>query len=521
VVRETLRCLGLGDREWRRFLARWLGVAAILIGLAAFQSDGYHHPDEYFQTLEFAGAKLGLTPLEDLPWEYSTRMRSWLQPGMYVVLARVLDVAGVQDPFAWTLVFRLVSGALGWLAVVALSLSAWLFFPSLDVRRTAVAALCLTWFVPYLSVRTSSESLSGSCLILGLVLLVWAAQDGSSVNRGSAQRLAIATSGLLLGLAFELRFAVAVSAVSVVAWALVVARLPWRRAAWLAPGALAALMLGAWVDRWGYGTWVFPPYEYLLQNVVEGVAARRFGATPPFGYLMLAANGPAAILVVPAILTAVVAWVRKPLHPLTWATASLFLAHSLIAHKELRFLFPAASAMPFLCILAVAPCGDRWDAWTGGLWRKRRGIVARVLLALDLLALAIFTLTPTRPQISFQRFVREHYPTRFEAFVTTPDSPWEADRLQMHFYRPDDLVLHQCRYSELAGVARQRFLLVTPALDDGALGLPTHTCMPLYRSFPGWARHLAWAEIDRLPAWDLYRCTRRQRVPPNTSRTRP
>ncbi len=510
--------MGLCDREWRRFLARWLGVAILLIGAAAFRSDGYHHLDEYFQTLEFAAAKLGRTPLEDLPWEYSARMRSWLQPGLYVALARLLGVAGIHDPFAWTLVFRLVSGLLAWLAVVALGLSAWRFFPDPEVRRTAVAALCLTWFVPYLSVRTSSESLSGSCLMLGISLLVWATQDGPATSRGSPHLLALAISGLLLGLAFELRFATGVAAVAVAAWALVVPGLPWRRAAWLAPGGLAALVLGACVDRWGYGSWVFPPYYYLFHNVVEGIAAQRFGAMPPYGYLVIAAHAPAAILVIPTILASFVAWLRKPLHPLTWAVASLFLVHSLIAHKELRFLFPVALATPFLCVLALAPCGDRWDAWTGALWRRRHGIVGRALLVLNLLALAAFTSIPTRPQISFQRFIREHYPTGFEAIMTTPHSPWQANRLQMHFYRPEPLVLHQVDRADLEGMVRRRFLFVTPALDDGALRLRNYACLPLYRSFPDWFRHLAWAEIDRVPAWDLYRCVRRPAVqPPGSS----
>jgi len=50
--------------------------------LAAWRSAGYYHADEQFQTLEFAGAKLGLTPVEALPWEHRLRMRSWLQPGL-------------------------------------------------------------------------------------------------------------------------------------------------------------------------------------------------------------------------------------------------------------------------------------------------------------------------------------------------------------------------------------------------------------------------------------------------------
>jgi hypothetical protein len=171
-------------------------------------------------------------------------------------------------------------------------------------------------------------------------------------------------------------------------------------------------------------------------------------------------------------------------------------------------------ATPFLCILAIAPRGDRWDRWVAPLWRGRRGIGGRVLFLLNLLALAVFTLAPTRPQISFQRFVREHYPARFEAFLSTGDSPWQADHLQMHFYRPEELVLHRVDLADLETMLRPRFLLVSPALDDRALRLRTYACTPLHHSLPDWSRHLAWAEIDRVPAWDLYRCVRRGAVPP-------
>jgi phosphatidylinositol glycan class B len=259
---------GVDDRPWLRILLLWLGAGLLLIVIAAVQSDGYHHPDEYFQTLEFAGAKLGRTPAQELPWEYVYRMRPWLQPGLYVALARALGSMGVSDPFVWALGCRLVSGVLGWLAVVGMALCCYRWFVEPAARRAAVICLCLAWFVPYLAVRTSSESLAGSCFVLGLGWLILTSTDGSRVSEPSS-RLALSTVGFLFGLAFEFRYAVAVAVVAVVAWAVLVARLPARRMAWLAPGLLLALALGACADRWGYGAWVFPPYQYLFRNLVE------------------------------------------------------------------------------------------------------------------------------------------------------------------------------------------------------------------------------------------------------------
>jgi phosphatidylinositol glycan class B len=496
--------------EWRRFVGRWLGVSAILIVIAAFQSDGFHHPDEYFQTLEFAGTKLGRTPAGDLPWEHSLRMRSWLQPGLYVAMARSLETVGIHDPFAWALAFRLSSGLFAWAAVAALCLVASRLFPDPEARRAAVAALCLAWFVPYLSVRTSSESLAGSCLMLGTSLLLWSATTDGSSSFSTPRPMTFGAAGLLFGLAFELRFATAIVALSMAAWAILVARLPLRRLVWAAVGVLAALGLGACVDRWGYGSWVFPGYEYLYENMSKDVAAQRFGSLPPYGYLVLAATGPAAPLVVFAMAATVLAWVRKPWNPLTWATAPFFLAHSVISHKEMRFLFPVALATPFLCVLALAPSGDSWDGRTRPLWAARRGPAGRLLLALNLLALAAFSLTPTRPQLSFQRFVRRHHPKRFEAYMLTPFSPWAAEGLNMDFYRPDALVLHQVAdVAEAEEHSEARFLLVTEALDTAPTRARGYTCAARYRAFPSWLAESWLRPLEGVPAWNLYECVRR------------
>jgi len=94
--------------------------------------------------------------------------------------------------------------------------------------------------------------------------------------------------------------------------------------------------------------------------------------------------------------------------------------------------------------------------------------------------------------------------------MTTPDSPWEADHLPMQFYRPESLALHEVDAPGLDEMVRPRFLLVTPSFDDTPSRLRAYSCTPLYTSLPSWTRRLTWAGIDRVPAWDLSRCVRRE-----------
>jgi phosphatidylinositol glycan class B len=503
-VAALLRRGGLDDLSWRRFLARWLGASLVLILIAALRSDGFHHPDEYFQTLEFASAKLGRTPFQDLPWEYAYRMRSWLQPGLYYVVARGLGGLGVGDPFAWSFSFRLISGLLGWVSIAALALCVPHWLPENEQRRAAIRALSLGFFVPYLAVRTSSESLAGSCFILGMSLLVL---TGDGRPKGRVLPLGFGAIGFLFGLAFEFRYAMGIAVVAITVWAALVARVRGLRLLGLALGFLIALALGALIDRWGYGAWTFPPYEYLITNLVQGRAAGEFGELPFYGYFLLAVMSPAAPFLLILMAATLLGSLRKPLHPLSWAAGPFFVAHSLIGHKELRFLFPLALLSLVFLVLALAPQGDRWDRWVRPVWSRRAHPLARVLLACNVVGLGILCFAPMRPQVSFQRFVRHHFPKRFEAHLLTPFSPWVAGKLSMHFYRPETLVLHPL--GSLAEVERQglpRFLVITGSFDPPPSLQSGYSCKALYRSLPYFMRELFPEGAETIPAWDLYRC---------------
>ena len=88
--------------------------------IAAFFSKGFHHPDEHFQILEMAALKLGLTSPGDLPWEFHEKMRSAFQPWLAVGVDRLGCRLGICDPFFITILLRLLSAVLSWLASYSL-----------------------------------------------------------------------------------------------------------------------------------------------------------------------------------------------------------------------------------------------------------------------------------------------------------------------------------------------------------------------------------------------------------------
>jgi len=500
-----MRDAGSAGREeaapWGRERTFWLGLSLCLVLWASLCSTGFYHPDEHFQTLEFAGAKLGRTPQGGLPWEFRFRIRPWLQPGIYYVLARALMTLGVEDPPSWALSFRLLSGILGWLGLVVLSRSSERWFANPELSRAALKALCLVWFLPFLMVRTSSESLSGSCFALGFGLML-APPD---LPRGFGSMFVV---GLLFGSAFEFRFAVGIMVLSALAWGAFWGRLRSSHFLGIAIGLSCTLALGAGIDRWGYGEWVAPALNYLTYNVFEGRSAERFGALPFWGYFVLMSQNPMAPFVLALAVAALLAWVRHPRHPLTWAAAPFFLIHCFIPHKELRFLFPLAILAPVFPVLAFAPQGDPWDRWLAPLWAIRSRPLGRALLAANLLVLFVFCSTPNQPTVSFQRYILQRFPNHFTAYLLTPFSPYVLNNLSMFFYRPATLELHPARTIEdIERLRLPRFLVITDSFAENPGR--DYDCEALYRSFPQWLERLKRrALLDRPWGWTLYRCAR-------------
>lgn len=380
-----------------RLLGVVLAASLAFTVAAAAASDSVFQVDEHFQVVEFAGHKLGVTPAEALTWEFPARIRPWLHPGSYVLLARALQGAGVESPFALARAFRLASGLLSWAALLALLLAVRRWFPSPRWRRAAYLSLSLPYFVPYLAARVSSESLATSFLMLGLAALV--ARDGPASPRHLA-------AGLAFGLAYACRFQAGVAVAGVVLWVLVHARDRWRQMALLGAGIAAALAVAAWADAWGYGTWEPVAWNYLRVNLLEGKAAS-FGTMPFFAYLgLLAGQWPPFGLVLMAGM--LLFWVRFPRHVLTWLTVPFFLVHSLIAHKEIRFLFPILPAATLCALLVWAgPASPRrWEA------RLRRFLAVvwfgRATWALNAVGLAALCLLPSTDNLGLQRYFHDH-----------------------------------------------------------------------------------------------------------------
>jgi phosphatidylinositol glycan class B len=385
-----------------------LRIQLAAVAVTALFSVTYFHPDEHFQVLEPLGVKLGTTSDAQLTWEFGARMRAWMQPAAYFVIAKAARAAGARDIFAIAFLLRLSSGLLSWLALSAMVRTTLRWATDPVARRLQVLATTWLGFLPYLAVRTSSENVSGALFALGFCSALAAVPPAAS---GAVRVLLPAraglVAGLLFGLAFECRFQTGVLVAGFVAWLLVFRRIGPRGAAGLSAGLAAAVGLGLVVDRWGYGVWCFPAWEYLRVNLVDRVASARFGTDPFYGYLYLLPANLFAPVVLVLMLALALTWTRRPKHPVTWVTLPYTLVASALAHKEERLLFPMILVATSAVTLGLSPSERktgrsaglgrlaRWaDAVAARVWRLRTSPFAWLLVADDLAGMALLAVYP-------------------------------------------------------------------------------------------------------------------------------
>ena len=223
------------EREWRLFVARWMGLALAFHLIAAWFSVGHHSVDEYFQILEFLSYKRGLTPMRDLAVEFQERMRPWMQPFIYGQLIRAWEAVGVQNPFTWAWSFRLADRAPG-LGRHRRARPA----RAPMVRGSQGAALLRGGSRAHLVLAGASCSpLFGEHGRLGLFAGAGAAHERR------AGRCPVFSGGALLGLSFEARFQMGFMIAGLLAWLVFMARVPWRKFVVTAAGLAFVFRLGA------------------------------------------------------------------------------------------------------------------------------------------------------------------------------------------------------------------------------------------------------------------------------------
>jgi phosphatidylinositol glycan class B len=477
-----------------RWLWKWMGISLFLHLLAVFFSAGFQNSDEHFQILEFLGYWLGKSPASDLSVEFHRQMRPWLQVFLYWLPVRGLRFLGVESPFVWAASIRLLSALIGWSSVVFLALRARSWIEDTLGYRFAVLGLCLSWFVPALHARHSSENLSGAVLVLALC----------AATGRVRQRFVLA--GILTGLAFELRYQVGVMGLGLFAWLVFASGLTrrLRMALQFVSGALIALALGVVCDRIGYGQWVVAPWNYFKFNLLEGQLDAA-GVYPFWDYFRRMWTESVPGLAFISILGLILSWVSTPLSPLTWAMAPFFLFHVAMGHKETRFLFPMAHVAPVALAQALFPLRESRWRWSWSRLRDYRLIryTAYGVVGFNLIVLSGMVFLPALASMRFFAAVHEvASEVRPLRLHLGEQDPYVFGGIRMNFYRPAGLELVRGAGVQTgnAGVGVVQWWAL-PRADRVPCEIHTAT-------YPEWVgRLIGKSRYNSIRNWTLFRCS--------------
>jgi hypothetical protein len=334
---------------------QWLVPAAFLLAafvsrlLTAIWFPSIHHPDEIYQSLEQAHRAVFGYGL--VPWEFRDGARSWLLAGM---LAMPMWIGEHLAPS--TSAYR--QAVLAMVAAISASIPAFGYWWGRrfgPVHGLMAGVALLVWFeLLYYGAKGLSEVVAGAFLFAGVLLCT----DRSA----SASTRKVAVAGACLGMAFVFRFHLAPAIAVAAVW---LARGDWR-AKWLpliAGGAVPLALLGT-VD---WLTWSVPfgsIIENFRANIVEG-RSHIYGTSPWYWYAAqwLSRWGAAAPLLGAL---AVVGARRQPL-PLLVALV-IVAAHSTVAHKEYRFLYPAIALLVASAAIGAAEICRLATEWRGRAW---------------------------------------------------------------------------------------------------------------------------------------------------------
>ncbi len=482
-----------GFKEYRIILL--LGLFTLLT--ASFFSIGYNNPDEHWQILEFAHAKVNPSLENDLPWEYKAQIRQAIQPVMAFCLEKCLLALGCFSPFLMTFILRLISGLLSFYAIHLLVFSSRSYFAQERSFRLVLILVNLLWFMPYIHVRFQGENWAAIFFAFALY----------GINRSQTSSSALRwflLAGICSGLAFDFRYQMALAVMGLGAWLLFYRKVNGMQTLVLMAGFLSMVVLEVLLDRWFYGNWVFTPYNYFYQNQIAGVAAS-FGVSPVWYYLYLfivAAIPPLSLALFAGILISL--WYfRNSMH--AWILLFFVLGHSFIGHKEMRFLLPV---IPSFCLLLpfclqTAP-GEKLNLW----FQQRRGFrfLGWFLVIQNSLLLLLCMVRPANEIDGlFNKIYAYGEKGEVKLFYMKSD-PYHWGKLNYNFYKSPHVEVMPYDADSIAVYKNNpdvTILVVDPAFNTNVSA--PYTLVESYKTIPSWLKYVNFGDwISRSYVWSLY-----------------
>ncbi len=392
--------------------------------VTSFFSVGYYHPDEHFQILEFSNYKLGNTAAADLPWEFHNKIRPALLPAFGYIIIRIINTLNVYDPFIYALILRIISALLSWFVLTGICTAVLKEFSSPESKKLFLFLSFFLWFIPFISVRFSSENYS-AITFLGAVYFILKVTN----NEGTKKKSELIWAGLLLGLSFFFRFQIAFAILGLLIWLLFIYKFDLKHFLLIIFASFVAIAFCIYVDFWFYESFVLTPYNYFVSNIIENKAAD-WGTTPWWNYFSLFLQHAIPPLSIVLLLLFITGLYKNKKDVFSWCILLFLLGHFVVGHKEIRFLFPVA-----FCFIYLTAKGIDYFI----INRKFQKISRSVYLlsaVINIPLLLVIMIIPARQPMKYFNFLY-HYAQKNETILLCKEkSIYSMVGLNTNFYKP-------------------------------------------------------------------------------------
>lgn len=402
-------------------------VVAFIIQMLTAWHTYFFHSDEYFQIIEFASYKLGLSPVSVLPWEFAQQIRPTVQPYIFIGLYKFFTAVGITDRFFMFSMVHVLVGILGFV------LCNYLIIKKFGKEKYLFLLLLLTNFlglIPFLRCSFSAEAMGGLYLMLSILILEKALKENEAL-------LWSFIAGLLMAFSFYFRFQVALSFIGLGLWFIVNHPKAIKKMFLVIAGFLVGVGINMYLDISFYGKFCFTPYNYFYANILQGKAAS-FGTSPWWYYIAIL-----AALTVPFISLFLFGLFAKSLenYKNPYAVAMLFfvVGHSAVGHKEERFVFPVLFFMVYLAAEAYRSSVGTQNfigrIWTNKYygWLIKGGVGFSVII--NVLFVILLAIEPYKQPIKFIKTINEEFKEQHQPeIISYKQNPYHTESdLDYHF----------------------------------------------------------------------------------------
>ncbi|MBO7571514.1 MAG: hypothetical protein J6T48_05095 [Bacteroidales bacterium] len=427
----------------RLFSGKPVNVAIYVLSFVVFMvtavvNYGYHHADELFQIIEYAGIKADtFTPL--IAWEYDVQIRPMLQPTICLGFLKFFELISLTDPYVQAMIMRIFAAIISYLAIVTFVRNTADRIKSEKLMTVYLAASLLIWFIPYIACRFSSETFGGVFLLFAMSIYFSSKDD--------VWRKVLL--GICLALSFIFRFQMGLAIFGFGLWALLIDKKRWKY--FVVPVlsfVVAYALLGVGVDSWFYGGFVFTPYKYVVVN--SEISADWFGSSPWWYYLDNLVSYPSYFVGIPLAAAIIYLLVRNPKNPYLWCLVPFFVAHSLIAHKEVRFLFPMALLVPAIFMSVIERLDEKWAGEKP--WKLTSYILLSLFALVNIVGLgANMSKSAGYQKFYLAKYINDNLKDEQVNIIHGPDSnPYGPFGAISGFYKNENATMH--KFTNIYGI---------------------------------------------------------------------